>query len=66
MVDLYKKKNGRVVSVLYPVHGSKNILRRVRGVKIRSYTGPRGKGITVQEIGGHIRSLSVSKCVAGM
>lgn len=66
MVDLYKKKNGRIVSVLYPVHGSKNILRRVRGVKLRSYTGPRGRGITVQEKGGSIRSLSVSKCVAGM
>lgn len=66
MVDLYGKKNGRIVSVLYPVHGSKNILRRVRGVKLRSYTGPRGRGITVQEIGGNIRSLSVSKCVADM
>lgn len=61
--DLYKKRNGRVVDVLYPVHGTRNILRRVSGVKLRSFTGPQGRGIAVQDMDGRIRSLSVSKCV---
>lgn len=66
MADLYKRKNGRTVSVLYPVHGSKNVLRRVAGIKLASYTGPGGKGVTVQEMDGQIRSLSLRKCVASL
>lgn len=65
-VDLYKKRNGRFVNVLYPVHGTRNILQRVTGVKIRSFTGPSGKGIAVQDETGRIRSLSVSKCVSSL
>ena len=61
--DLYYKRNERKIEVLYPVHGSRNILRTVRGVKLASFTGPSGRGITVQESDGKIRSLSVAKCV---
>jgi len=62
--DLYHKRNERKVSVLYPVGGRKNVLRKVEGTKLRSFTGPGGRGITVQEGNGQIRSLSVAKCVA--
>ena len=62
--DLYHKRNERKVSFLYPKHGSKNIPRAVKGVKVASFTGPNGRGITVQEDNGKIRSLSISKCVA--
>ena len=66
MNDLYLKRNDRKIHVLYPTGGNTNILRTVRGVKLRSFTGPNGKGITVQEGSGQIRSLSVSKCVASL
>jgi len=61
--DLYLKRNERKIRVLYPVHGSRNILRMVEGVKLNSFTGPNGRGITVRESDGKIRSLSVAKCV---
>ena len=64
--DLYHKRNDRKINVLYPVGGNKNVLRRVQGVKLASFTGPNGRGITVQETNGQIRSLSVSKCVAAL
>jgi hypothetical protein len=64
--NLYLKRNERKISVLYPVHGSKNILRKVEGVKLASFTGPSGRGITVKENDGKIRSLSVSKCVVSL
>lgn len=63
-MNLYGKKNGQVVRVMYPVHGSRNVLRRVIGVKLKSYTGPNGKGITVTEADGKIRSLSLKKVVS--
>lgn len=63
MIDLYNKRNDRKIAVLYPVHGNRNVLRRVEGIKLRSFTGPSGRGITVQEKDGKIRSLSLSKCV---
>ena len=63
MVDLYNIRNERKVNVLYPKGGNSNILRRVQGVKLRSFTGPGGRGITVQENDGKIRSLSIAKCV---
>jgi len=66
MADPYKRKNGRGVNVLYPVHGSRNVLRRVAGVKVASFTGPNGRGITVQEKDGKVRSLSLRKCVASL
>jgi hypothetical protein len=66
MNDLYLKRNDRKINVLYPTGGNKNVLRTVRGVKLRSFTGPNGKGITVQESNGQIRSLSVSKCVSSL
>ena len=66
MANLYKRNNGRTVSVLYPVHGKKNVLRRVVGVKVRSFTGPNGRGITVQQTNGLIRSLSLRKCITSL
>jgi len=64
--DLYHKRNQRKVNVLYPVGGNKNVLRTVKGTKLKSGTGPSGRFITVQENDGQIRSLSVNKCVASL
>jgi len=64
--ELYSKRNERKVSFLYPVGGNKNVLRKVVGTKLKSFTGPNGRGITVQEDNGQIRSLSVNKCVAAL
>lgn len=66
MVDLSKKRNDRKVSFLYPVNGNKNVLRQVNGVKIRSFTGPGGKGITVREDSGLHKSFSLSKVVSSL
>jgi len=66
ITDLYNKRNERKISVLYPVGGKRNVLRKVQGIKLRSFTGPSGRGITVQERDGQIRSLSISKCVASL
>lgn len=66
MNDLYNKRNERKVSFLYPVHGSKNVLRNVAGVKVKSFTGPNGKGITVREQNGDCHSFSLAKCVASL
>ena len=63
MVNLSNKRNGRKINVLYPHNGSSNVLRSVKGVKLASYTGPSGKGITVKEDSGQIRSLSLKKIV---
>ena len=62
--DLYNKRNERKVSFLYPVNGNKNVLRRVTGVKVRSFTGPGGRGITVHESNGLHKSFSTAKIVA--
>ena len=64
--DLYHKRNERKVSFLYPKNGSKNILRSVTGVKVASFTGPSGRGITVREDSGLHKSFSLSKCVASL
>ena len=64
MNDLYLKRNQRKIRCKYPVNGTSNILRLVEGVKLRSFTGPNGRGITVQEKCGKIRSLSCSKIVS--
>lgn len=63
MNDLYLKRNERKIRCKYPVNGTSNVLRLVEGVKLRSFTGPNGRGITVQEKCGKIRSLSCSKIV---
>ena len=64
--DLYNKRNERKVSFLYPVNGRKNILRQVTGIKVKSFTGPNGRGITVRESNGLHKSFSVNKCVASL
>lgn len=64
MNDLYLKRNERKIRCKYPVGGKSNILRVVEGVKLKSFTGPNGRGITVQETDGRIRSLSCAKIVA--
>ena len=61
--DLYLKRNERKIRCKYPVNGTKNILRMVEGIKLKSFTGPSGRGITVQEGDGRIRSLSCAKIV---
>lgn len=66
MQDLYQKRNDRKVSFLYPVHGRKNVLRLVQGVKVKSFTGPNGRGITVAEPNGLHKSFSINKCVASL
>ena len=66
IIDLYNKRNERKVSFLYPVNGKKNVLRQVTGVKVKSFTGPNGRGITVRENTGLHKSFSVSKCVASL
>ena len=66
MLELYKKRNESKINVLYPSRGTRNVLRSVSGVKLRSGTGPSGRFITVQEGNGQIRSLSVNKCVASL
>jgi hypothetical protein len=63
MVDLSKKRNGRLISCYYPSGGNRNNLRKVQGKKLCSGTGPSGKFITVQEDNGQIRSLTLSKVV---
>lgn len=64
--DLYNKRNDRKVKFLYPKSGNRNILRTVEGVKIKSFTGPNGRGITVRESNGLHKSFSVNKCVASL
>jgi len=66
MLNLSNKRNGRKVSFLYPVNGTKNVLRTVTGVKVKSFTGPGGKGITVHEDTGLHKSFSASKIVANL
>ena len=66
MVNLSSKRNGRKVSFLYPVNGNKNVLRTVSGKKVRSFTGPSGKGITVHEDNGLHKSFSLSKIVSSL
>ena len=63
MQDLYHKRNGRKINVLYPSRGTRNNLRTVTGVKLRSVPGPNGRGIAVQEGRGKIRALSVAQGV---
>lgn len=66
MNDLYNKRNERKVSFLYPKNGNKNVLRSVSGVKVNSFTGPNGRGITVLENDGKCHSFSLVKCVASL
>ncbi len=60
---MIKALQSNSVNVLYPVHGTKNILRRVSGEVVKRGTGPNGQYVTVQEKNGSIRSLSLKKIV---
>ncbi len=53
---------GETVSVLYPVHGSKNVLRKVVGTVIHKGVGPNGPYIKVDSKN-VFRNLSVRKIV---
>jgi len=61
--SLYNKKNGSKIDVWYPVHGRKNVLRRIQGLKTRSFTGPNGRGVECKEVNGNIRCLLENKTV---
>lgn len=61
--NLFDQKDETPVSLYYPTHGRLNVLRKVTGVKVKSFVGPHGKGITVLQDDGHYRSLSLKKCV---
>ena len=55
--DLYHKRNERKVSFLYPKNGNRNVLRTVTGVKVKSFTGPSGRGITVRIVTGKQKTV---------
>ena len=63
--DPYNKRNDRILpDYYYPVGGNTNILRRIiKPRKLRSFTGPNGKGWTVRTPDGKIRSHLASKAV---
>jgi hypothetical protein len=56
-------KVGKTVDILYPIHGSRNILRSIEGVVEKRGTGPNGKYIVVKCTTGGYRSLSLKKIV---
>jgi hypothetical protein len=64
--DLYNKRNGRKLAFLYPIHGNRNILRNVEGLKAASFTGPGGRGVKVTESNGETHSFLLSKCVVSL
>lgn len=64
MLSLYNKKNGQEIVCLYPKNGTSNILTLQKGVKVRSFTGPNGKGVTIRQAGtGEFRNLLDCKVV---
>ena len=63
ITSLFDKPNEERVELYYPTHGKLNVLRKVKGVKVKSYVGPNGNGITVQEDNGNYRCLTLKKCV---
>lgn len=63
MVNVNAINVGDDVDLLYPVHGSRNILRRVLGVCIDKAIGPGGPYIKVESNGDVFRNLSSRKIV---
>lgn len=63
MLSLYNKKNGQNIRVLYPKNGTSNILTVQEGTKVRSFTGPNGRGVTIRTNSGEHRSLLECKAV---
>lgn len=58
-----KYEVGENVDTLYPLHGCRNVLRRVNGVVVAKGSGPNGEYITVKENETKYRSLSLKKLV---
>ena len=58
-------KVGDKIDVLYPVHGSRNILRGIVGVVVKQGVGPNGAFITVDSKN-VFRSLSLKKIVSNL
>lgn len=56
-------KVGKVVDVLYPLHGNRNILRECVGTVEKCGKGPNGKYIVIRCDNGQYRSLSLKKVV---
>jgi hypothetical protein len=63
MVKTHKRVNS-VVSFLYPKHGTRNILRSVKGVVLGKGVGPNGPYLTVMESCGATRTFSTRKIVS--
>lgn len=63
MMTVNKLKANDLINVLYPVNGSRNILRRITGQVVKRGNGPNGAYITVQTESGMHRSLSAKKIV---
>lgn len=64
MLKLRKLREGDRVSFQYPVHGSRNVLRNVRGTVDHVGRGINSDYVTVNEDSGKIRSFSERKIVA--
>lgn len=60
---LYKRKNGSQIKIYYPEHGRRRRLMLIQGTKVRSFTGPNGRGITLRTAPEKFVSLSLKKCV---
>ena len=56
-------KVGDKVDILYPVHGTRNILRGIVGVVVKEGVGPNGPYVTVDSEN-VFRSLSLKKIVS--
>jgi len=69
MMIFYMKKNGqKLPEFYYPSSGKRNVLKYIPAgaVKIRSFTGKQGKGVTARLPSGLHRSYSDEKVVASL
>lgn len=54
---------GQNVNFLYPLHGNRNVLRRVVGSVVEKGDGPNGPYIRVEQTDKMFRTLSLKKVV---
>lgn len=54
---------GENVNFLYPLHGTRNVLRRVVGSVVDKGVGPNGPYIRVEQLDKMFRTLSLKKIV---